>query len=364
MTDAGWYLKKATGTIYGPTDIATLQEWARNGRIAPDDQVSGDRETWEPAPDIPPLEMQWFVDLPDGGSYGPVHLGAFLDMLKEGALDAESLVRRKDGGEPQPLGTLAAPPPAPEPAAAPPPAVEAEPPTPAAPAPAAAPAAAAPAEPAGSEPISDAVPERSVSWQTLARERDHFEHEMLKWKALYEVENESARRHEAQVQDLQRELERERIDGSAARLHLEKEIEGLRKQHADLDQFASSGDVSLVQGYRELSRTCDLLAEQLDGKAAALKESEEALRLLRKSGEERLRLVEEQLAQERAESDRIRARLEELEGAHREIVQSYREMNDRYIRMREQVSGLPPPSKDSAGGSPAPGSPSGVRLRR
>lgn len=466
MIGADWYLKKGSGTIYGPVDLESLQAWARDGRIAPEDQVSTDRETWEPAPDLPPLEMRWFIELPGGGTYGPAHMAAFIDMLNEGALDPETPIRFKADGAPRPLRELVEPPPAPEPVAPPPPEPEPEavaipeptpaptpepepaatpepapepkvapvvvdaappapppapepmpqpapvapapvvepapeptpapapapepvrtpepapvvapvapppppvvspepPPAPPAPPPAAevipepvapptppapqpvVPPAPAPAPAAPAKPVPQA-PERSISWQAIARERDHAEREAAKWKAMCESESEAVRRLEAQIHAMQRDFEKERIAGSTAQQLLEKEIQGLKKQQDNLGQLSPGGDAGLIQAYRELSRTCDLLAGQIDAKASELKEAQDALHQLRASDEERLKVTEAQLHREREEADRTRARLQELEASHREIVQSYREMNDRYIRMREQMASLPPPPKTAA----------------
>ena len=61
-----WYLRKKDGEIYGPVDLETLQLWATDSRIAPEDEASTDREHWSPASGIPDLGMDWVVELRDG----------------------------------------------------------------------------------------------------------------------------------------------------------------------------------------------------------------------------------------------------------------------------------------------------------
>ena len=51
-----WYVKSADGSVYGPTDRASLVQWAREGRIDPSGSVSCDRVSWLQAPLMPELE--------------------------------------------------------------------------------------------------------------------------------------------------------------------------------------------------------------------------------------------------------------------------------------------------------------------
>lgn len=81
-----WYLRKKDGEIYGPVDLQTLQLWATDSRIAPEDEASKDREHWGPASDIPELGMDWVVELRDGVLFGPTHLLAVKDLVQEGSV--------------------------------------------------------------------------------------------------------------------------------------------------------------------------------------------------------------------------------------------------------------------------------------
>ncbi|MGQ9663393.1 MAG: GYF domain-containing protein [Kiritimatiellia bacterium] len=93
-----WFLKVTTGQKYGPVSIATLREWAAEGRIAADSLVSHDGRSWLPAESLPELEMDWIVTLPDGTSYGPFNLRATRHLVNIGIIDQEAVVRNHHTG--------------------------------------------------------------------------------------------------------------------------------------------------------------------------------------------------------------------------------------------------------------------------
>ncbi|HAS82850.1 MAG TPA: hypothetical protein DCS43_09325, partial [Verrucomicrobia bacterium] len=66
-----WFLKIEEGSVFGPSDMPTLVDWARQGRIAPGHQLSEDKKAWIPAERVPELDMVWMVELSDGSYYGP-----------------------------------------------------------------------------------------------------------------------------------------------------------------------------------------------------------------------------------------------------------------------------------------------------
>lgn len=109
--DDNWFLRKGPGLVYGPVPLDGLRAWACDGRVGPGDEVSAGDDVWRPAPDAPELGMDWLLELPDGGFFGPVPLAAFLGMLREGEIAPDFRVRRKDRAEPTRVGDLAAAPP-------------------------------------------------------------------------------------------------------------------------------------------------------------------------------------------------------------------------------------------------------------
>lgn len=94
-----WYLKKNSGDVYGPVDLPTLQLWATDGRVAADDQVSEDRQAWQPAPNLSDLAMDWNVQLQDGSFYGPVHVLALRDLLADASVTRTAGLTHKISGE-------------------------------------------------------------------------------------------------------------------------------------------------------------------------------------------------------------------------------------------------------------------------
>ena len=94
-----WYLKRIDGEVYGPVGLPTLQQWATDGRVAPDDKISEDQEKWAPASDFPELSMEWKVELRDGSAYGPIHLLALRDLIHDGSVSRRAKIKHKQSGE-------------------------------------------------------------------------------------------------------------------------------------------------------------------------------------------------------------------------------------------------------------------------
>ncbi|MCX7590323.1 MAG: GYF domain-containing protein [Kiritimatiellae bacterium] len=90
-----WFLKVSTGQKYGPVSLATLRQWAAEGRIAADSLVSRDSRSWFPAESLPDLQMDWIVTLPDGSSYGPFNLQATRHLVNIGVISPEAIVRHR-----------------------------------------------------------------------------------------------------------------------------------------------------------------------------------------------------------------------------------------------------------------------------
>ena len=101
-----WYVKSADGSVYGPTDKASLVQWAREGRIDPSGSVSCDRVSWLQAPLMPELEMSWVVETEVGKFYGPFNRAVVVRLAAAGSIPpGANIYRRHDlppGQDPAP----------------------------------------------------------------------------------------------------------------------------------------------------------------------------------------------------------------------------------------------------------------------
>ncbi len=79
-----WFLRIAGGTIFGPVTTRGLALWARQGRVAPGNEISQDREHWLPAEQLPELAMNWYLEDPGGKLLGPFNKEAGEKLLNEG----------------------------------------------------------------------------------------------------------------------------------------------------------------------------------------------------------------------------------------------------------------------------------------
>ncbi|MBP5322039.1 MAG: hypothetical protein J6334_13765 [Kiritimatiellae bacterium] len=90
-----WWVRIGRDACFGPVPFATLQTWAREGRIDPNSEVSSDYRRWIPAISVEALEMVWIASLPDGRFYGPIHREALAELLANGGLPADAMVFRR-----------------------------------------------------------------------------------------------------------------------------------------------------------------------------------------------------------------------------------------------------------------------------
>ncbi len=102
-----WFVRSSDGKVYGPADVSTLAEWAREGRIEPAGYVSQDRKSWFPAQLMGELEMKWIVEAEPGKFYGPFNRAAISRLAARGELPQGAVFYRKHeyaiGEDPPPV---------------------------------------------------------------------------------------------------------------------------------------------------------------------------------------------------------------------------------------------------------------------
>ncbi len=103
MSDAdSWYLlKTADKEVFGPTTLEILQGWAAEAKISPLDKLSRDgRKSWQRAPMIRELQMDWLIQMPDKFLYGPTNIATIQEFLATGEIDENvTIINCKEGTE-------------------------------------------------------------------------------------------------------------------------------------------------------------------------------------------------------------------------------------------------------------------------
>lgn len=93
--DGKWYVRSSEGKVYGPTNVATLVQWAEEGRIEPTGFVSTNRRSWTPAQLMPELEMKWVVEAEPGKFFGPFNRKMLASLEKSGGLPQGAAIYRR-----------------------------------------------------------------------------------------------------------------------------------------------------------------------------------------------------------------------------------------------------------------------------
>lgn len=102
MAQQTWYLiKSADKQEYGPISHETLLGWAADAKISPMDKLSNDeRQTWQRAPMVQDLQMDWLIQMPDQFLYGPTNVSTIQEFLATGEVDGNVvLINCVDGTE-------------------------------------------------------------------------------------------------------------------------------------------------------------------------------------------------------------------------------------------------------------------------
>lgn len=320
-----WYLRKSDGGTFGPVEDDTVLQWAREGRIVPEDALSADGQTWFAPAQAEDLGMDWYVPLQDGTPYGPIHALALGDLVEQDQLGLDDQIAHKTTRETRRVCEVLLP-----------------------------------ALRLYAASLRDSLAEESARATKLDQELaqrpppgedakvherlrgelksaratiEEHDKEILRLKQLLDEERVAAQKREGDLQNRLKEMQ-------DSELNLLKTIEAVREKSALAEKKSggASGDyASIVQSYDDLSKNYDLLMEQFTAKSTDLASAFAAIDKLKRETDERTTRLEDTMKREREEADTARQRLQKAEEAHLELVRSYRELNDRYIRFRQKV---------------------------
>lgn len=343
-----WYAL-IDGQHYGPVALTTLQHWASTGSLHGGHQIAPTPDgPWQPAAELPPLQLDWQILHPDGDPYELCHILSLRNEMESGDVQPDWDVLHVPTGESYPaahalcsaliaqnhilekqlvenfvrirdletVGTAPAP------------------------------------EPEPDTPARD--------WGEHMKERDQFAREAAKWKQLYE---ESLATLEARETAWEAEREELKAWGRKSDERI-RALERRRTQLEDMQNAVSTrtpdgSDPDLRQAYHELRLQLDHLMESLDLRNRQL----ENVNIRLAQSEEELRLERERRTEERQREQTLReealSQLNRMEEAHRDLTRSYRDLNDRMIRLRNQINAPPQPAPltQSARPGPSPSSP-------
>ncbi len=100
MDTTKWFLMKHDdGTLFGPMGFDVLRQWAVDALISPLDKVSTDCQTWQKAPMVPDLQMDYLLELSPSSYYGPTTVGAVREFLACGEITAQTMITNCKTGE-------------------------------------------------------------------------------------------------------------------------------------------------------------------------------------------------------------------------------------------------------------------------
>lgn len=342
LSSKQWFAR-IDGQQFGPVALTTLQHWASIGSLIGSGEIAESPDgPWQPAYELPELQLEWQIIYPEGDPYELCHILSLRTEMESGEVEPDWEVIHIPTGESYPavhalcsaliaqnhilektlvdnfvrirdLETVGS-------------------------------------AKNNTEEAETTTP--SENWGEHMKERDQFAREAAKWKQLYE-ENRITLDARENAWEAEREDLKEWGRKSAERI---RALERRRNQLEEMQNLVKTREVSgddpdLRQAYQELRLQLDHLMESLDLRNRQLEsvnirltESEEELRM------ERSRRVEER---EREQSLREEAlsQLSRIEEAHRDLTRSYRDLNERMIRLRNQMDAPAPVASPQIPGS-------------
>lgn len=321
-----WYLRKSDATVYGPVPLPDLCRWAADGRVEPGDQVSNDSTSWQSAADLPDLEMDYTILLHDDTAYGPVHLLAVQELLIDGSIRGTTWVVRKETGEKKPAADWLVPRLIEQDAR-----LRAE-----------AKALQDQLEALQIEP-PPAAPEDTEEDLATGIPSDEALQEIDKWRSLYETERTTREQVEQTLTSQNKEIRDQLNELQTAKDALTQEVNELQEQlsqsQSQPEEPRSDAPVHADQeeSYEELSKDYARLLDQLHEKTTQLNTLREERGDMDKNSDTQVEELKERLKRQETETHQTQTKLAEVEEAHMTLRRSFRDLNDRYIQLREQV---------------------------
>jgi hypothetical protein len=93
-----WSIRTGPDNVRSDLALRTLAEWAEQGRLSADSEVSHNGQDWVRAEAVPELKMEWLVTLNWGEKRGPLNLLAIPNLFREGVLSMDSVLENKVTG--------------------------------------------------------------------------------------------------------------------------------------------------------------------------------------------------------------------------------------------------------------------------
>jgi hypothetical protein len=343
------YYYKDKDQVFGPAEFEMLYAWAQQGELSAELPIAKDdpEGVYKPAAEWPELEMEWEVT-GEKGVYGPLHVEAVIAFLENETFAPGDQARERATGETYEVIDLSC-------------AVlmqqnealrEAL-------------EAAHSQRDAAEERAGGAdIPHNRREWQDTLKQRDELAKEAVKWKKFYEDLGDRNERNVKQLNDQLDALKADERIASDRIRNLDKQRRVLEERNLEIQESALAGAstgnddalelLNLKRAYNDLSDKLENVLDQLTMRTEQL----EKIYVQRDELELTVRHKEEELQQtireEREENRHIRRQHMDLENLHAELLRSFRELNDKMVKMRNNpdFKRAPSPGQEIAPAAP------------
>jgi hypothetical protein len=106
------HVRVSDNMTYGPVALATVCQWAAQGRVTAESEISFDRKEWVRADSIPELGLEWMASSDGADDFGPFNLTALSALVRRGLISPDARLKHRETDEtldvPQALARAAA----------------------------------------------------------------------------------------------------------------------------------------------------------------------------------------------------------------------------------------------------------------
>jgi len=184
-------------------------------------------------------------------------------------------------------------------------------------------------------------------WKDATEKLDIQKKETERWNARYDDLLQRTEKELAEFREQVDTLKRQAVQVTSENEQLTIRLSQSAKR---LETLSSAGENpsgqldALTESYNDLSNNYEVLMRQLSGKNDEI----HGLMTSRADAESHADLAVQEMStrlhREQEEADAARTRFRELEDTHLQLVKAYREMNDRYIQLRQNQGVVPEPN--------------------
>ena len=93
------HVRVSDNMTYGPVALTTVCQWAAQGRVTAESEISFDRNEWVRADSIPELGLEWVASSDGADDFGPFNMMALSALVRRGLISPDARLKQRETDE-------------------------------------------------------------------------------------------------------------------------------------------------------------------------------------------------------------------------------------------------------------------------